>query len=328
VPVKSATGFGALEKGIVVELAIFSGSGNPPLAAAIASALGVPLGQRRLARSPDGELRVEIQENVRARDVFLVQPTGPPLDQNLMELVFLADACRRAGANQVTAVVPYFGYARQDRSASGQQALGARLIPDLLRMAGVGRVVTVDLHTPAVESAFGIALEHVSTVNLLCGAIAPPPADSIVVAPDMGALRLAERYGRALGLPIAIVAKVRVSDEEVVAQNVIGEVQGHKPLIVDDMIITGGTIEAALNAVIALGAVRNATVVATHGLFVGQAASRLRALPITRLLVTDSTVISPALALPIEVVTLAPLLTQVISRLHAGELLGDLIGQG
>ena len=109
---------------------------------------------------------MEIQENVRARDVFLVQPTGPPLDRNLMELLFLADACRRSGANQVTAVVPYFGYARQDRSASGQQALGARLIPDLLRMAGVGRVVTVDLHTTAVESAFGVALEHVSAVKL------------------------------------------------------------------------------------------------------------------------------------------------------------------
>jgi ribose-phosphate pyrophosphokinase len=144
----------------------------------------------------------------------------------------------------------------------------------------------------------------------------------------MGALRLAERYGRAPGLPIAIVAKVRVSDEEVVAQNVIGEVQGRRLLIVDDIIITGATIEAALNAVVALGAVPNATVVATHGLLVEQAASRLRALPITRLLVTDSTAISSALALPIEVVTLAPLLTQVIARLHAGELLGDLIGQG
>jgi ribose-phosphate pyrophosphokinase len=208
-----------------MELAIFAGSGNPPLAAAIASALEVPLGQRRLARSPDGELRVEMQD------------------------------------------------------------------------------------------------------NLLCGALTPP-ADSIVVAPDMGALRLAERYGRALGLPIAIVAKVRVSDEEVVAQNVIGEVQGRTPLIVDDMIITGATVEAALHAVLAVGAVRNATVVATHGLFVGQAASRLRALPITRLLVTDSTAIAPALALPIEVVTLAPLLAQVISRLHAGEPLGDLTGQG
>jgi ribose-phosphate pyrophosphokinase len=195
-------------------------------------------------------------------------------------------------------------------------------------MAGVGRVVTVDLHTTAVESAFGVALEHVSAFNLLCNAIAPRPSDSIVVAPDMGALRLAERYGRALGLPIAIVAKVRVSDEEVVAQNVIGEVQGRRLLIVDDIIITGATIEAALNAVVALGAVPNATVVATHGLLVEQAASRLRALPITRLLVTDSTAIASALALPIEVVTLAPLLTQVIARLHAGELLGDLIGQG
>jgi ribose-phosphate pyrophosphokinase len=313
---------------MVMEIAIFAGSGNPPLAAAIASALGVPLGHRRLARSPDGELRVEIQDNVRARDVFLVQPTGPPLDRNLMELLFLADACRRAGANQVTAVVPYFGYARQDRSASGQQALGARLMPDLLRMAGVGRVVTVDLHTTAIESAFGVALEHVSAVNLLCGALTPPPADSIVVAADMAALRLAERYSRPLGLPLAIVAKVRVSDEEVAAHSVIGEVRGRTPLIVDDIIITGATIEAALNAVVALGAVPNATVVATHGLFVGQAASRLRALPITRLLVTDSTEIAPALALPIEVVTLAPLLTQVIARLHAGEPLGELLGQG
>jgi ribose-phosphate pyrophosphokinase len=311
-----------------MELALFAGSGNPPLAAAIASALGVPLGQRRLARSPDGELRVEIQDNVRARDVFLVQPTGPPLDHHLMELLFLADACRRAGANQITAVVPYFGYARQDRSASGQHALGARLIPDLLRMAGVGRVVTVDLHTPALESAFGVALEHLSAVPLLCEALAPPPANSIVVAADMGALRLAERYGRALGLPIAIVSKVRVSDEEVVAQSVIGEVRGRTPFIVDDMIITGATIEAALHAVVAEGAVRNATVVATHGLFVGQAANRLRTLPITRLLVTDSIDIAPGLQLPIEVVTLAPLLTQVISRLHAGEPLAELMGQG
>jgi ribose-phosphate pyrophosphokinase len=308
-----------------VDLAIFSGSANIALAKAVADQLGVALGRRLLARSPDGELRVEIQENVRACDVFLVQPTGPPLDKNLMELFFLADACRRSGANHVTAVVPYFGYARQDRSASGQQALGVRLIADLLRMAGVGRIVAVDLHTTSIESAFSVTLEHLSAIGLLCNAIASPPSDSVLVAADMAALRLAERYARVLNLPIAIVAKFRVSDEKVVARSLIGDVRGRTPLIVDDIIITGGTIEAAVNAVVAAGAIPNATVVVSHGLFVERAAERLAALPITRLLVTDSVEISSGLKLPIEVISLASLLAQVISRLHAGEPLNDLL---
>jgi ribose-phosphate pyrophosphokinase len=308
-----------------VDLAIFSGSANIALAKAVADQLGVALGRRLLARSPDGELRVEIQENVRACDVFLVQPTGPPLDKNLMELFFLADACRRSGANHVTAVVPYFGYARQDRSASGQQALGVRLIADLLRMAGVGRIVAVDLHTTSIESAFSVTLEHLSAIGLLCNAIASPPSDSVLVAADMAALRLAERYARVLNLPIAIVAKFRVSDEKVVARSLIGDVRGRTPLIVDDIVITGGTIEAAVNAVVAAGAIPNATVVVSHGLFVERAAERLAALPITRLLVTDSVEISSGLKLPIEVISLASLLAQVISRLHAGEPLNDLL---
>ncbi len=310
-----------------MELAILSGSGNPALAEAIAKGLGVPLGNRLLSRSPDGELRVEIQENIRARDVYLVQPTGPPLDQNLLELLFLTDACRRSGANQVTAIAPYFAYARQDRSLTGQHALGARLVPDLLRTAGVGRVVAVDLHTTSVESAFSISLEHLSAVNLLSSRVAPPPRDGVVVAADMAALRMAERYGRALGLPIAIVAKVRLSDDEVVARNVIGDVGGRTPIIVDDMIITGATIEAALNAVCALGANRNATVIASHGLFVGRAEQRLAALPIERLMVTDSVAASAERKFPLSVISLAPLLSQVISRLHNGERLGDLLGQ-
>lgn len=308
-----------------MDLAIFSGSGNLPLAKAIATQLGVTLGGRLIKRSPDEELRVEIQENLRARDVFLVQPTGPPLDKNLMELVFLADACRRSGANHVTAIVPYFGYARQDRSASGQQALGARLIPDLLRTAGVGRVVSVDLHSTSIESAFGMALDHLSAVSLLCKGIGEARLDGILVAADMGALRLAERYARVLNLPIGIVGKIRISDEEVVARSVIGEVRGRTPIIVDDMILTGGTVEAALNAVIGAGATANATVVATHGLFVGSAAKRLAALPIERIVVSDSVQISPDLKLPIEVVSLAPMLAQTISRLHKGDPLGDLI---
>ena len=311
-----------------MDLAIFSGSSNVTLARALADTLGVSLGTRLLTRSPDGVLRAEVQENVRARDVFLVQPTGPPLDQNLMELLFLADACRRSGANQVTAIMPYFGYARQDHSAGGRQAVGARLTADLLKTAGVGRMVIVDLHARSLESAFGIGLEHLSAVGLLCQAVGSPPANGVLVAADMGAFRLAERYARELKLPIAIVGKVRVSDEEVMARSLIGDVGGRTPIIIDDIIITGATIEAAINAVVAAGALPNATVVASHGLFVGSAVERLAALPIARLLVTDSVEISTQPKLPIEVVSIVPLLGQAISRLHAGEPLGDLLEQG
>jgi ribose-phosphate pyrophosphokinase len=308
-----------------VDVAIISGSNNVPLAEAIATIVGVPLGGRVFKRSPDGELRVEIENNLRARDIFLVQPTGPPLDSGLMELFFLADACRRAGANHITAITPYFGYARQERSFSRSRAVGGPLIAELLRTAGVGRVVAVDLHRIPSENSFGIAFEPLRTVELFCKALGKVDPNTVVVAADMGAFRVAEQYGRALKLPIAIVAKVRVSDEEVVARSLIGDVRGRMPLIVDDMIITGGTIEAALKAVVSAGAEARATVVATHGLFVGSAAKRLATLPILRLLISDSLQIAPERELPIEVISLAPLLAQVISRLRNGESIEDLL---
>jgi len=198
------------------------------------------------------------------------------------------------------------------------------LIPDLLRTAGIGRVVAVDLHTTSVESAFGIALEHLSAFPLFQAAIGRPSSDRIVVAPDLGAFRSAERYARALNLPLAIVAKMRVSGEEVIAQSLIGDVRGLKPLIIDDMIITGATVEAALNAVIAAGAAADATVVATHGLLVGPAIARLKNLPITRILISDSVELPSSSGLPIESISLASLLAQVVSRLHSGESLADL----
>lgn len=307
---------------------IFSGTSNLPLAEDIARNLGLSLGARRLTRSPDGEVRANIEENIRARDVFLIQPISPPPDQNLMELLFLADACRRSGAINVTAVVPYFGYSRQSWSEHGRGAIGARLIADLLRMAGISRVVTADLHGTAIESAFAVAIDHLRTVPLLLEALVHQPLDGVVVAADMAALSIAEQYGRALNLPIAIVAKVRINDEQVVARNVIGDVRGKRPIIVDDMIITGATIDAALNACVTCGAVPNATVLAAHGLFVGNAMPRLAALPITRLLVTDSVQISRETALnaklPLEVKGLAPILAQAISRLQVGESLDDL----
>src|SRR6516225_3065116 len=174
---------------------IVAGSGNPGLADSIAERLGIGVCRSVLSRFPDTELHAEIDETVRGCDVYLVQPTGPPIDSHLMELLFLADACRRAGAARLTAIVPYFGYARQDRRAKGREAVGGRLIADMLAIAGLERIVAVDLHTAALEGFFSVPLEHLSAVSLLANAIDEfVTGETVIVAPDLGAVKLAERY--------------------------------------------------------------------------------------------------------------------------------------
>jgi ribose-phosphate pyrophosphokinase len=222
---------------------IVAGSGNITLADSIAERLGSAVCRSVLNRFPDSELHVEIEDTVRGGDVYIVQPTGPPVDPHLMELLFLADACRRAGAARITAVVPYFGYARQDRRATGREAIGGRLVADMLRVAGIERIVTVDLHTASLEGFFSIPLEHLSAVSLLANAIEQSTAGrSVIVAPDLGAVKLAERYGELFRRPIAIAHKTRISGDEVKVHRIIGDVAGRAPLIVDDMISTGATM--------------------------------------------------------------------------------------
>jgi ribose-phosphate pyrophosphokinase len=309
-----------------MELGIFAGSANQPLAQAIAERLATRLGRCALTRFPDSESHVTIEETVRGCDIFLIQPTGPPADEHLMELLFLGDACRRAGAARLTAVVPYFGYARQDRRASGREAVAARVVADLFRSAGFDRVVAVDVHTVALEGLFGIPLDHLSSTALLANAIyGALPAESVVVSPDLGGVKRAERFAQILRLPMAIVHKRRISGEKVEAHGIVGEVRGLVPLVVDDMISTAGTIEAALRALLAGGALPGATVVATHALMVGEAAKRLAPLPIKRLVAADSVAFRAALPFPVEIVSLAPLLAEAISRLHLGESLDDLV---
>lgn len=309
-----------------MDLMIFTGNANPALARAIAQQLGSALGACQVERFPDGEAHVDIRESVRARDVYVVQPTGPPGDGHLIELLFLADACRRAGADRVTAVMPYFAYARQDRRVSGREALAARVVADLIETSGVDRVVAVDLHTPAVEGFFTIPLEHVSALPLLADAVGSTLANrGVVVAPDLGAVKLAEHYARRLQLPVATVHKVRLSGEAVQVRTVGGDVQGRAPLIVDDMLSTGATVEAAVKALLAGGCEPTVTVAVTHGIFAGAARQRLQELPIARLLTTDSVPMPSDLLLPVEVASLAPLLARVIRQLHYGEPIGDLI---
>jgi ribose-phosphate pyrophosphokinase len=310
-----------------MSLKILTGCANLPLAQDIAGKLGVPLVQRILERFPDGELHIELQESVRGHDVYVVQPTCPPVDECMFELLLMADACRRAGANHLTAVIPYFGYARQDRRARGREPVSLRLIADLIHASGFQRVVCVDFHSPAVESAFAIPVEHISAVPLLAEAVRPSvQRNAVIVSPDLGAVKMAERYAKILDLPVAIVHKTRISGEEVKVQRIVGEVRDKEALVIDDMISTGGTIEKAIMALLEAGcSPSGAKVVATHALLVDPAAARLAKLPIEKIYVSDSVPPPELFPLPLHVSSLAGLLAETIHRLHNDESLATLV---
>ncbi len=301
----------------VEELGIVAGSAHPVLAREVAALLGVRPVPVEVERFPDGELSVAVGP-VRGSDVYVVQPTGPPVNEHLLELLLLLDATRRAGAARVTAVVPYFGYARQDRTSRPGEPLGLRVAAEALAASGASRLVVVDPHPRSFESACPVPVEVVSAVGQLVDALGElGPGRHVVVAPDLGAVRLAERMAAALGAPTAAVAKRRVSGTQVHAEHLLGEVRGKTAVIVDDMVATAGTIEAAARLVRARGARPNPVVVATHGLFTGPAAARLGALAPERLVVTD-TLAPPPSGPSAEVRSVAPLLAEAIGRLHGG----------
>jgi ribose-phosphate pyrophosphokinase len=302
---------------------IISGSGHPALASAMARDLAGNI-DRVVERFPDGDLHVSIS-GARGRDVFVVQPLAGTIGDSLLELMLIADACNRSGALSVAAVVPYLGYARQERRTGEGQPLGAAVVARMFSAGRWSRVITIDLHAPAVEGFFAAPVDHLTAVPILADALETTrDDDDVVVAPDLGAAKLARRYAKRLKLPVAIVHKTRVSSSEVAAEDISGSVRGRRPILVDDMISTGGTIAEALRAVLAAGARPEAIVAATHGLFVGPAEERLRALPITRLLVSDTLPIVPG-PLPMEVVSVAPLLATAFRRIAEAQPLGDLL---
>lgn len=295
---------------------IISGSSHPVLAAELATELKLSLGACSCRRFPDGELDIELHEDVRGADVFIVQSLHAPAGENLLELALLSDASQRAGARSVTAVIPYLGYARHDRRVTGREPLGARVVAELLAAGRVDRVVCLDLHSRAVEGCFPKPVEHADAVPALIEHVKKHLlSPAVVLSPDLGAVKRAEAFARPLGLPVAVVHKQRLSGSDVQAQAVVGDVAGRHVVIVDDMISTGGTLVAAVQTAIAHGAKSPVTVVASHGLFVGPAFERLAAQPLARVIVTDSVPLVAGANFPLERVRSAPALAQVIARL-------------
>lgn len=299
-------------------LVLLSGTAHRDLADAVAARLGITRGEARLDRFPDGEIHVALVSDVRGRDVFLLQPTVTPAGENLLELLLLADAATRSGAARLTAAIPYFGYARQDRREGESVALGARVLARALGSAGFARYVTVDLHSAAVEACFDAPVDNLSAVPLLAEALRRGlPKNAMVVAPDAGASKLADHFGRLLDLPAAMVHKLRLSGSEVTVTGVTGDVRGRTPILVDDMIATAGTVRAACDALTAAGAAHPFTLVAVHGLFAGAAAETLRTLPLERVIVTDSVPARTSLPFQVDRVALAPLIAETIQRIHS-----------
>lgn len=304
-----------------MEMTLFAGRANPGLANLVAQRMGMPLSNLQIEDFPDGELHIELQETVQGHDVYIIQPTAPPVAQNLLELLLVSDACHRGGAVRITAVTPYFGYARQDRRVR-REPISARLVADSFSTGHLHRALIVDLHNPSIEGFFTSTLEHLSAVPILADALRAS-GSSIVVSPDLGGANLAGRYATALGLPVAVVHKERISGEEVKVRAVTGDVRRQTPLIVDDMISTGGTIEAAARSLLAAGCEPSLTVAATHGLLVGPAVTRLEQLPIQQLYLTNSVAIPSHGALPVKEVDLSFLLAEAIRRMYEGNSLDE-----
>jgi len=305
------TGFG--------EMKVFSGSAHPALAREIADYLGISLGQARLRRFPDSEVSFQIDENIRGTDVFVVQPTSSPVDEHLMELMIMTDAFRRSSAARITAVIPYYGYARQDRKDKPRVPISAKLVANLLGAAGINRVLTMDLHKAQIQAFFDIPVDHLFAAPVIIEYLARRQyPDVTIVAPDAGGAERARAYAKRLDAELAVIDKRRSPDEGTPeVMNVIGDVQGRTCIIQDDIIDTAGTIKKAADALKANGAAR-VLACAVHGVLSGPAIERIEEAPLDELLVTNTIALTGhrASCSKIKVLSVARLLGQAIRSIH------------
>ncbi|MEO8494283.1 MAG: ribose-phosphate pyrophosphokinase [Planctomycetota bacterium] len=310
------------------ELKIFSGQCNPQLAQDICDSLHLPLGEITLGKFPDGENYCKIEEDVRGRDVFLIQPTSPSVNDNLMELLIMIDSCKRASASRITAVIPYFGYARQDRKDEGRTPITAKLVANLITRAGADRVLTMDLHAAQIQGFFDVPVDHLyagPVLNEHFLEMGLPEDDIVVVSPDEGSIKRAIGHMKRMGGRLAIVDKRRSDALRTKQENIIGgPVAGRVALLFDDMISTAGSICGAAELVKAEGA-REIHVAATHGVLCGPARQNLERAPIDSVVITDSIPLAESQWLPkIKVRTIAPLLAEAIKRTHHDQSISEL----
>ncbi|MBE3577875.1 MAG: ribose-phosphate pyrophosphokinase [Limnochordales bacterium] len=300
-------------------LHIFSGSANPGLAREIAAYLGLPLSEVVLGRFRDGEISVRIQKSVRGAEVFLVQPTCAPHNDNLMELLIMIDACKRASARSVAAVIPYYGYARQDRKAAPRDPITAKLVANLLTAAGADRVLTMDLHAPQIQGFFDIPVDNLTAMPLLANYFQQKQLqDVVVVSPDAGGVARARQLSQRLQAPLAIVDKRRPMPNVSEVMHIIGDVQGKTAILVDDIIDTGGTLTEAAQALVKEGA-KEVYACGTHAVFSPPCLERLAKAPIKEVVVTNTIPVREGLPPNVRVLSVAPVFGEAIRRIFHDE---------
>lgn len=299
------------------DMKIFTGNANKELAEKISRELGIPLGICKVGKFSDGEITVDIGETVRGRDIFIVQPTSSPVNDNLMETLILIDAMKRASAGRINAVIPYYGYARQDRKAKAREPITAKLVADLLTTAGADRVVTMDLHAAQIQGYFNIPVDHLSGINTLAEYFQTIiEEDTVIVSPDVGGVKRARTFANILDLPLAIIEKRRPKANVAEIMNIIGDVEGKNVILVDDIVDTAGTITSAAGVLKDFGA-KKVIAAATHGVLSGPAIDRINNSQIEKFIITDT------IPLPeekhsdkLEIISVASLFAEAMTRVH------------
>jgi ribose-phosphate pyrophosphokinase len=305
-------------------LLVFSGNANKPLARKVCDYLSLPLGKLEISRFPDGEIDMKIMEDVRGADVYVIQPTCPPVNENLMELLIMVDCLRRASAERITAVIPYFGYARQDRKAEGRVPISAKLVANVITAAGVNRALAVDLHAAQLQGFFDIPMDHLYAAPVLVEYFRRLELkDLTIVSPDVGGIKMARAYAKRLNADLAIVDKRRSGPTETEVMHVIGEVDGRNVILVDDMISTATSITEAARVCRKKGA-KDVYICGTHAVFAGKAVEKLQKAPVREVIVTDTIPLEGKEFPNLKVLSIANLLGEAIRRIHHSESVSSL----
>jgi len=311
---------------VIKALSIFAGNSNRKLAEDICKYVEIPLGRASVTHFSDGEIYVEVEENVRGVNCFVVQPTCTPVNQALMELLIMIDALKRASAGSIVAVIPYFGYARQDRKARPRSPITAKLVADLISAAGADRVVAMDLHAGQIQGFFNIPFDHLFAMPVFIDELKrkhPTGTDVVVVSPDAGGVERARAYSKRLNASLAIIDKRRSGPNVSEVMNIIGDVKGKHAIIVDDIIDTAGTLCNAAQAIMESGAA-SVMACATHPVFSGKALERIQASPLSQVLVSDTIPAKDEVTNKIKSLSMARLLGEAVKRIHHGDSISSL----